>query len=39
LAAPLHRTIHIIAEVQAASLQRELVAAGLGVGLIPEWIA
>jgi DNA-binding transcriptional LysR family regulator len=39
LAASMQRTIRIIAEVQGASLQRELVAAGLGVGLVPECIA
>jgi DNA-binding transcriptional LysR family regulator len=39
LATSIQRTIHVIAEVQGASLQRELIASGLGVGLIPEGIA
>lgn len=32
-------SVRIGAEVQGASLQRELVAAGLGVGLVPEGVA
>ena len=39
LAATMRRQIHVVAEVQGASLQRELVVAGLGVGLVPEAIA
>jgi DNA-binding transcriptional LysR family regulator len=39
LAASARRSIHVIAEVQGASLQRELVLAGLGVGLVPESVA
>lgn len=39
LAASMRRTINIIAEVQGASLQRELVAAGLGIGLVPLSLA
>jgi DNA-binding transcriptional LysR family regulator len=39
LATSMRRDIRIVAEVQGASLQRELIAAGLGVGLIPEGIA
>jgi DNA-binding transcriptional LysR family regulator len=39
LATSMRRPIQVIAEVQGASLQRELVAAGLGVGLVPERVA
>jgi DNA-binding transcriptional LysR family regulator len=39
LAASMKRDIRVIAEVQGASLQHDLVAAGIGVGLIPERIA
>lgn len=39
LATSMHRPIRIVAEVQGASLQRELVAAGLGIRLIPEAVA
>lgn len=39
LAASMQRSIHVVAEVQGASLQRELVLAGLGIGLVPETIA
>jgi DNA-binding transcriptional LysR family regulator len=39
LAASMQRSIHVVAEVQGASLQRELVLAGLGVGLAPEAVA
>jgi DNA-binding transcriptional LysR family regulator len=39
LATSMKRAIHVVAEVQGASLQRDLIAAGLGVGLIPEGIA
>jgi hypothetical protein len=35
----MHRPIRIVAEVHGASLQRELVAAGLGIRLIPEAVA
>jgi DNA-binding transcriptional LysR family regulator len=38
-AASMQRPIHVIAEVQGASLQRELVIAGLGIGLVPEAVA
>lgn len=33
------RPIHVVAEVQGASLQRELVIAGLGIGFVPEAVA
>jgi DNA-binding transcriptional LysR family regulator len=39
LAASMQRPIHVVAEVQGASLQRELVIAGLGIGLVPEAVA
>jgi len=39
LATSMRKTIRIVAEVQGASLQRELVAAGLGVGFVPDAIA
>jgi DNA-binding transcriptional LysR family regulator len=39
LAASMQRSMHVVAEVQGASLQRELVLAGLGVGLVPEAVA
>lgn len=39
IAASARRSIHVIAEVQGASLQRELVLAGLGIGLVPEAVA
>lgn len=39
LATSMRRAVHIVAEVQGASLQRELVAAGLGIGLIPGAVA
>ncbi len=39
LAAAMHRQIRIVAEVQGASLQRELVTGGLGIGLIPQSVA
>ena len=39
LATSMRREVHVVAEVQGASLQRELVAAGLGIGLIPEAVA
>jgi DNA-binding transcriptional LysR family regulator len=39
LAASMRRSIHIVAEVQEASVQRELIAAGLGIGFIPEGVA
>jgi DNA-binding transcriptional LysR family regulator len=38
-AASMQRSIHVVAEVQGASLQRELVLAGLGIGLVPEAVA
>ena len=38
-AASLRREVRIAAEVQGASLQRDLIARGLGVGLVPEAIA
>jgi DNA-binding transcriptional LysR family regulator len=38
-AASMRRSIHIVAEVQGAFLQHELVVAGLGVGFITEGIA
>ena len=39
LAASMRRPIRVVAEVQGASLQRELVLAGLGIGLVPETVA
>jgi DNA-binding transcriptional LysR family regulator len=39
LAASRRRSIHVVPEVQGASLQRELVLAGLGIGLVPEAVA
>jgi DNA-binding transcriptional LysR family regulator len=39
LATSMRRAVHVVAEVQGASLQHELVAAGLGIGLIPEAVA
>jgi DNA-binding transcriptional LysR family regulator len=39
LAASRQRSIYVVAEVQGASLQRELVLAGLGIGLVPESVA
>ena len=39
LATSMRRSIHVVAEVQGASLQRELVLAGLGIGLVPEAVA
>jgi DNA-binding transcriptional LysR family regulator len=38
-ASSMGRAIDVVAEVQGASLQRDLVVAGIGVGLIPEGIA
>jgi DNA-binding transcriptional LysR family regulator len=38
-AASVKREIRVVAEVQGASLQRNLINAGLGVGLVPEGIA
>ena len=38
-AASMKREIRVVAEVQGASLQRKLIDAGLGVGLVPEGIA
>lgn len=39
LATSMRKTIRIVAEVQGASLQRELVAAGLGIGFVPDAVA
>ena len=39
LATSMRRALHVVAEVQGASLQRELVIAGLGIGLVPEAVA
>jgi DNA-binding transcriptional LysR family regulator len=39
LAASMRRTIHVVAEVQGASLQRELIIAGLGIGFVPAAVA
>jgi DNA-binding transcriptional LysR family regulator len=38
-AASMQKAVRIVAEVQGASLQHELVAAGLGVALVPEAVA
>jgi DNA-binding transcriptional LysR family regulator len=39
LATSTRKAVHIVAEVQGASLQRELVAAGLGIGFVPDAVA
>jgi DNA-binding transcriptional LysR family regulator len=39
LATSMRKAIRIVAEVQGASLQRELVAAGLGIGFVPDAVA
>ena len=39
LATSTRKAVRIVAEVQGASLQRELVVAGLGIGFVPEAVA